>query len=316
MSDRKKGSIGKIVLYAVMVLIPPFGILFIFGYLLYKFIRLLFPTDQSLGKFSLFVVSIVICILGFWGSLLPKGVSETFENMLFSPLEKIRMYKLIEDSPAAAFKEPKFIILGILNLCTCLLILFVIGFLINTIKKFYSRREPVTVDTAEEVIPKKEFYPYHKKAYFFSIAERKFFDVLSQAIEEQGVYIFSKVRLWDIVQINDSILKRQHFENRIKSKHVDFLICGDRYISPLLIIELDDRSHEENDDVVKRDRFVDKCLETANIDILHIPVKQYYDIEELKTLILPYLKPRYINHRNTSGIPEVLEEVSATSEIV
>lgn len=68
--------------------------------------------------------------------------------------------------------------------------------------------------------------------------------------------------------------------NKINLKHVDFLICDDETLKPLLGIELDDSTHERKDGQL-RDQFVDQVFETANLPLIHIKVKRDYAISDL-----------------------------------
>lgn len=129
---------------------------------------------------------------------------------------------------------------------------------------------------------------YRKKYYLFSIAEKRFYDILKSFLKDEYL-IFDKVRIADLLYYP---MKRRswraHF-NRIQSKHADFVICDKNKISPLLVIELDDSSRNRYDRR-KRDNFVDKIFEEAKLPILY--VKNYYnnDFNELQNKIFSLLK--------------------------
>ena len=74
--------------------------------------------------------------------------------------------------------------------------------------------------------------------------------------------VFTKIRLADLVYMPKGTANRQTHFNRIQSKHVDFVLCPRDKLSPVLVIELDDASHEEE---ARRDRdtFVDAALTAA-----------------------------------------------------
>jgi hypothetical protein len=130
--------------------------------------------------------------------------------------------------------------------------------------------------------------PYAKKDYFFSQTERSFYGVLAKAVAGEFV-VFSKVRLADLIYVEKgSGAKQAHF-NRIQSKHVDFVLCTPDKIQPVLVIELDDSSHERQD---RRDRdaFVDDAFAAAKLPILHVPAKQKYSPLELKAAIEQQLR--------------------------
>ena len=58
--------------------------------------------------------------------------------------------------------------------------------------------------------------------------------------------VLAKVRLADLIEANERHPQWQANFNRIRSKHVDFVLC-DNWLRPLLAIELDDSSHKRID---------------------------------------------------------------------
>lgn len=140
-------------------------------------------------------------------------------------------------------------------------------------------------DAGESVQPQ---LPYRKKDYFFSQAERSFYGVLVNAVAGEFV-VLSKVRLADVVYVEKGTGAWQSFFNRIQSKHVDFVLCMPELIQPVLVIELDDRSHDR-DDRRRRDAFVDEALAAAGLPILHVPARQKYSPIELKAGIADRLR--------------------------
>lgn len=123
-------------------------------------------------------------------------------------------------------------------------------------------------------------WPYLKKEYLLTQAERNFYLVLSEAIGLDYL-LFTKVRMADLLYLpkmeNSSFYR---YQNKIQSKHVDFLLCEKDSIKPLLAIELDDSSHLKVDRVL-RDAFVDKAFENAKLPILHIRVASTYHSDDL-----------------------------------
>ena len=98
----------------------------------------------------------------------------------------------------------------------------------------------------------------------------------------RGVTIACKVRLADVFGIKKGIERRdrQRALNRITSKHIDFLLVQSSDGRPLLGIELDDSSHEEEDRIA-RDSFVDSVFSCAGLPILHVVAKAAYDPNEV-----------------------------------
>ena len=125
--------------------------------------------------------------------------------------------------------------------------------------------------------------PYRKKDYFLLQAERSFFGVLKKSVAGELI-VLSKVRLAGVVYVEKGTGAWQLFFNRIQSKHVDFVLCTLDTIQPVLVIELDDSSHDRKDRH-DRDAFVNEALAAAGLPILHVPARQKYNPVELKARI-------------------------------
>lgn len=130
---------------------------------------------------------------------------------------------------------------------------------------------------------KKEIFPYKKNNYLLTSNEITFYALLEEIIDLSKYEIFPQVRLSDIIKIEAGTEKRMTYFNKISKKSPDFVLC-DKKTSPLLVLELDDISHEKEDRIA-RDGFVDKALAAAKIPILHIICKKNYNKEELKQKI-------------------------------
>lgn len=132
-------------------------------------------------------------------------------------------------------------------------------------------------------------HPYTKKS-FFSKAERSFLGVLEQALTDD-YRIFAKVRLADLIKVKSGLSKSawQSAFNRINSKHIDFVVNKSDDLSLVCAIELDDKSHQKRK---SRDEFVNKALEAAGIPLFRFPVKQAYELTEIRTTLEGILNTR------------------------
>ncbi|WP_051044280.1 DUF2726 domain-containing protein [Clostridium sp. MSTE9] len=95
----------------------------------------------------------------------------------------------------------------------------------------------------EEKLP----YQYKKRTYFFTKNELNFYRELAKETASLNLVLFSKVRLADIIEPREKGSTWQSQFNRIRSKHVDFVLCDLPSIKPVLVIELDDSSHDRTD---------------------------------------------------------------------
>jgi very-short-patch-repair endonuclease len=117
-------------------------------------------------------------------------------------------------------------------------------------------------------IEEKRKYAYKRKDFFLSRAEHEFYDALTAAIGQEYL-VFAQVHLPTIV---DNKIKGQNWRGAFKhinEKSVDFVLCDKAYISPKLVIELDDRTHNRLDRK-ERDVEVERILKDAGLPLLRI----------------------------------------------
>ena len=133
--------------------------------------------------------------------------------------------------------------------------------------------------------PKTDVLPYSRQNYFFSAAERSFYEILRRLTPEHT--IFAKVRLADVVYVKGTVSRQAHL-NRIDRKHLDFVVC-DKNLAPVLAIELDDASHDRLDRRA-RDKFVDEVLAAASLPVIHVRTRRGYVLDEIQRLLSPYLR--------------------------
>jgi len=125
--------------------------------------------------------------------------------------------------------------------------------------------------------------PYKRKDYLLTKAERSFYGVLQHAVAGQYL-IFAKIRVADLLWMPKGTESRQSHFNKIQAKHIDFVLCDNDTVRPLLAIELDDSSH----DTAKRqsrDGFVDEALKAAGLPLLRVRARAAYNVEEVKASI-------------------------------
>ncbi len=121
-------------------------------------------------------------------------------------------------------------------------------------------------------------YPYGLRDDFLSAAEISFYHVLRSTLSAD-VTIVIKPRLSDILFVRQPH-KNQGARNRIDRKHVDFLLCETASMKPRLVLELDDRSHQQEKSR-ERDELVDGAVKAAGLPILHVKATKGYVPQEL-----------------------------------
>lgn len=145
---------------------------------------------------------------------------------------------------------------------------------------FLARLLGAAAERGERSAGRDEPLPYRRKDWLLTKGEKAFYDVLCMAVNVNRHRIFCKVRLSDLLWLPKRAHEQQPRRNRIQSKHVDFVICSADALRPLLVIELDDRSHER-EDRRQRDAFVDRALGAAGLPILHVPARAAYDAAQI-----------------------------------
>lgn len=72
--------------------------------------------------------------------------------------------------------------------------------------------------------------------------------------------------------------------NKIQRKHVDFVLCDKRNLEAACAVELDDRSHQQQDRR-ERDQFVDGVFAAAGIPMLRVPCRRTCAAADLRRLV-------------------------------
>jgi hypothetical protein len=103
-----------------------------------------------------------------------------------------------------------------------------------------------TTEPEEELPAPAADLPYTRRRYLLTRAERDFFDVLRSAAPE-GWYVFPQVRLANLVLLKKGTRNWKPHFSRVAQKCVDFVLCDEAEVSPRLVVELDDASHDRSD---------------------------------------------------------------------
>lgn len=154
---------------------------------------------------------------------------------------------------------------------------FIIKFFAKLLKsKFKPSFNPVNNQKEEK---DEDYKHYVKKNYLMTNTERKFFFELEKVVQDK-YRIIPQVQLSKIVEVNHYEHEKRKFWNKINRKSVDFVLFDKEYLTPQIVIELDDSSHllPERE---KRDYFVNHLIERAGIKIVRVPVAKEYDLTNI-----------------------------------
>jgi len=124
----------------------------------------------------------------------------------------------------------------------------------------------------------KEPLPYQAKKFFFTRSEQQFFRILHETINHERFTVFTKVRLADLVEVHASKEQYQKWWNKIRSKHVDFLIWDTTNSKIVLAIEVDGKSHTSQK-MIASDTFKDELYSTIGIPLHRIQVGSDFKTE-------------------------------------
>lgn len=128
---------------------------------------------------------------------------------------------------------------------------------------------------------------YRRSKSLFTFREREFFQALLEDVGSQYA-VFAKVRLGDIIWLANEPENRKYHINQLLCKHFDFLLCEKGTYKPLLVIELDDSSHDKYEHH-ERDEFKGKVCEAIGLKLWRLQVQQDYRkgfiAEQVRSLI-------------------------------
>lgn len=128
-----------------------------------------------------------------------------------------------------------------------------------------------------------ELLPYRAKKYFFTRSEREFFLCLEENIDHNHYAIFPKVRLADFMEVTVRGQEYQSWFNRIKSKHVDFILWDSQNERVAVAFEVDGNSHN-GQKAQERDAFVEDAYKATGIRLERIKVGTDFNSEIKRVL--------------------------------
>lgn len=142
----------------------------------------------------------------------------------------------------------------------------------------------------------KKGLPYRRRN-LLTKSEYAFWRVLQSLADKNGFLICPKVRMEDFLAVSAKSEKgRQSWRGKVKSRHIDFIIC-DRNLNMLAGIELDDNSHKYNEDTIKSDRFKNAVFAAIKIPLYRIQANNSRYEEQISG-IMKSLKNKYENSEN------------------
>jgi very-short-patch-repair endonuclease len=151
-------------------------------------------------------------------------------------------------------------------------------------KETYAPVSPPPQEKQAELYIETDVPPeYRKYKSLLTFRERELHRVLRRANDNEFA-IMLKVRMGDFIYLANLPLDRKTHNNKILCKHVDFLFCDKFTLEPLLVVELDDSSHKQ-EDRIERDKFKDETFRAVGLPCLRIELQEKYDWQSLQKQI-------------------------------
>lgn len=144
-------------------------------------------------------------------------------------------------------------------------------------------------------------FPYVRRAGLFSEAEARFVRVLRDAAP--GLDVFGKVRLEDVIVVQRGLSQqdRQSARNRIKSRHLDFVLVDPASTRVLLAVELDDASHA-SERARKADAFKNKALAAAGVPLLRVRASASYEAGDIARRVREAIDPLVVDGDDAESV--------------
>lgn len=123
-------------------------------------------------------------------------------------------------------------------------------------------------------------FPYRKRLEYLAPAEAAFFHVLTELVKAE-YFVCPKVALTDLFFVarpNENV----QYAHKLLRKNVDFLLLQRDNLKPVLGIELDYPRQTDHRPV---DAFLDGLFASAGLGLIHVTVKQPYELKILKSRI-------------------------------
>lgn len=120
--------------------------------------------------------------------------------------------------------------------------------------------------TSDDSIKITENLPYRKK-FLLTKNEWAFYKILKPVADELGYTVLAKIRVADLVEVTTKDRSEwQKYFNKVNKKHVDFVLAKPENLQIVLLIELDDNSHNESQK--NRDAFIDELYNQTGYKLL------------------------------------------------
>lgn len=118
----------------------------------------------------------------------------------------------------------------------------------------------------EEPVKVTQNMPYKKKL-LLTKNEWAFYKSLKPVADELGYSVLAKIRVADLVEVTSKDRSEwQTYFNKINKKHIDFVLAKPENLQIVLLIELDDNTHNAAQE--QRDKFIEELYKQTGYKLL------------------------------------------------
>ena len=136
----------------------------------------------------------------------------------------------------------------------------------------------------EQVEKQQQKHLSYKRKLLLTQAEYSFWQVLKRSCDEFGLFICPKVRMEDFIAVDEQdFSKKQSLRGRIKSRHIDFILC-DNKLNVLAGIELDDNTHLK-ESIKEIDEFKGEVFRILNLPLYRVMMKNGYYEKQIQEIL-------------------------------
>lgn len=143
---------------------------------------------------------------------------------------------------------------------------------------------------------------FELKKYYQTPTEKHFLENLKKLSALRNLEIFPQVHLSTFMQVKDDVYDIGGKFDIVNKLFVDFAVFDHSYTNPLLVIELNDRSHTFTSRI-RRDEFVNRALESVNIPILSVPIRDMNNLDLLEEQISKLLVSNVVTEKKSEVLP-------------
>jgi len=127
-----------------------------------------------------------------------------------------------------------------------------------------------------------DFSVFSPKRYFFTRSERALFESLQDVLPE-GHWVFPKVRLADLVDIDAKRGEYMSAFGRVSQKHLDFVVF-DNDLNLRVVVELDGKSHQRARQQ-ESDRAKEQVLAAIGLELIRFKVGHKWDLSRVREAV-------------------------------